>query len=164
MVLAFLRNYGPIRNIYRNRYSFSTRLAPAGTIVMPRRSRYKSHHRSVAGVSPFIRVGRTDARRGHKSGTILANETVHLPGIVERRRGMTGSGWTAGMHRNCAHCLMRARRLRIGAGSANLVPLLRFGRTATTHRRERKRASMIYRLSSRDARTAIFHRFIFHDG
>lgn len=109
--LAFLRNYGPIQNIYRNRHSFSTRLAPAGTIVMLRRSRYKSHHRSVARVSSCIRVGRTDTWRGHKSGTILANETVHLPGIVERRRGMTGSGWTAGMHRNCAHCLMRARRL-----------------------------------------------------
>lgn len=59
--LAFLRNYGPIRNIYRNRYSFSTRLAPARTIVMPRRSRYKSHHRSVAGVKP-VHTRRPDRR------------------------------------------------------------------------------------------------------
>lgn len=88
---------------------------------MPRRSRYKSHHRSVAGASSCIRVGWIDGRREHKSGTILANETVHLPSIVERRRGMTGSGWAAGMHRNCAHCLMHARRFRIDTESTNLV-------------------------------------------
>lgn len=30
---------------------------------------------------------RSERSRRHKSGTILANETVHLPGIVDRRRG-----------------------------------------------------------------------------
>lgn len=39
----------------------------------------------------------------HKSGTILANETVHLPGIVGRRRGDPRP------RRNCEHCLMRGR-------------------------------------------------------
>jgi len=97
MIFSSLLRLHTYRNIYRNRYSFSTRLASAGTIVMPRRSRYKSHHRSVARASSCIRV-RTDGRRGHKSRTILANETVHLPGIVERRWGDDRErmdGWNA---------------------------------------------------------------------
>lgn len=134
---GFLHNHDPMRNI---EIGIHSPLAPAGTIVMPRRSRYKSHHRSVADARPCIRVGRTDGRRGHKSGTILANETVHLPGIVERRRGMTGSGRTAGMHRNCAHCLMRARRLRNRRRvyQPRALTLFRAHRHDATHRRGRR--------------------------
>lgn len=68
-------------------------------------------------------------QRRHKSGTILANETVHLPGIVDRRRGdRTAVLWP---HRNCEHCLMRAgldsnriggQRLLRGPGNSSTTP------------------------------------------
>lgn len=81
-------------------------------------------------------------------------------------RATRESGWTAaGMHRNCGHCLMRARRLGSTPSSAERRALTpRSSRSASTapHRttatRERaagrKRASMIYRLFSRVTRTA----------
>jgi len=53
---------------------------------------YKSHHRSVlvAAWCVLASARRTDDG-DDKSGTILANETVHLQGIVERRRGRPGA-------------------------------------------------------------------------
>lgn len=90
----------------------------------------------------------------HKSGTILANEMVHLPSIVARRLGWgtERNGRAAGMHRNCAHCLMHARRLESAVTPPGFV-CLNSGRLDAL-RCGRKRASMIYRLSSRVTRVS----------
>lgn len=75
--------------------SFSARWSVHGRPIVVRTQK-------LGSIGSRCMHARTDTPSRHKSGTILANETVHLPGIVGRRRGDPRP------RRNCEHCLMRA--------------------------------------------------------
>lgn len=138
---------------------------------MPRRLRYKSHHRSASETNPSCvhthsDAGQTDDRDRHtKVGQywqmrwyicrVLSRGVGGDCGRADGGRGERGQ--TAGMHRNCAHCLMHTRRLESPLCPASCLKL-RFVRLCDARCCcGRKRASMIYRLFSRSR----VRRFIF---
>lgn len=147
--LAFLRNYMALhaRHVYRNLYSSAIRLTPVGTILYclddrntkviidPRRGQQPAAHACAR------RTGRTDV------GDTKVGQYWQMRRYICRAlsRGV-GDGRERtnrpGMHRNCAHCLMRARRIRIDDRLHQLSalnPFLARGRGRGTNGRTRGR-------------------------